>query len=87
MAVADAQAFFVHAEHQPLALTNLPPSMLQGPSATPSFPEYKHQGPVRLLLQSLIEVLPFILVRFCPSGPAHERSKRFGVPALDPKLR
>src|SRR6266852_3930941 len=39
----DAQAFLTQAVHQPLALTSLPPNMLQGPSAAPALPENKLQ--------------------------------------------
>jgi len=41
----DAQAFLTQAVHQPLALTILPPNMLQGPSAAPALPEYRLQLP------------------------------------------
>src|SRR5207253_6316613 len=45
-----SQAFLTQAVHHPLALTSLPPKMLQGPSASPGFPEYKLQLPHTALL-------------------------------------
>src|SRR5689334_15714169 len=44
------QAFLTQAPHHPFALTSLPPKRLQGPSASPGFPEYKLQLPHTALL-------------------------------------
>ena len=53
----DVQAFLTQAVHQPLALTSLPPNMLQGPSAAPALPENKLQLLQKAVLSVRLEAL------------------------------
>ena len=63
-----AQAFFTQALHQPLALTSLPPKILQDPLGAPGVPEYKLQLPQTALLS--LRLVAFAASNLYPSAVA-----------------
>jgi len=72
-------AFFAHAEHQPLALTSLPPKMSHGPQASPALP--LEEITARAGLAGL-EALELRLVAFCGVALVPQR-KRLRLVLLD----